>query len=282
MTDKKLKVLISADLEGVSGVVHPQQTSPGSPDYKDAVMRWTQELNAVVTGLRETGVELIVINDSHNHMRNLNNSMINNAIVVSGWQRPLSMICDVDKVVYDACFFTGYHTMAGSKSTLSHTYRPRVIKEVFINKVQVGEIGINAAMAGFYNVPVVFISGDEDTCHEAQGLLGDQIVTVPTKKGLSRYAAMSYPFDLILKNLKLEASRAVKEKEKWKVYKVTSPCTLLVTFTEPNHADACELIPGVKRISDNQVEFTHQLYPVVYKCFLAMGALAVSREEVIT
>lgn len=282
MTDKKLKILISADLEGVSGVVHPQQTNPGSPDYKDAVMRWTQELNAIVAGLREAGAELIVINDSHNHMRNLNNAMINNAVVVSGWQRPLSMVSDVDKVIYDACFFTGYHAMAGSKSTLCHTYRPKVIKEVFINKVQVGEIGINAAMVGFYNVPVVFVSGDEETCQEATKLLGEQTVTVPTKKGLSRYSTMSYPFDLIIKNLKAEASRAVKEKEKWKVYKVTSPCTLSVTFNEPNHADACELIPGVKRITDNQVEFTHQLYPVVYKCFLAMGALAVSREEVIT
>lgn len=280
-SEKRLKVLISADLEGVSGVTHPEQVRPGSPDYRDAIMRWSQELNAIVSGLREVGAELIVINDSHNHMRNLNNAMIPGASIVSGWQRPYSMLCEIDKG-FDVCFFTGYHAMAGSRSTLSHTYRPKIIKQVYLNKVSVGELGLNAALAGFYNIPVVFVSGDEETCHEAQSLLGNQITTVATKKGHSRYSATSYPFDLILKNLKVEATRALKEKENWKVYRVTSPCALQIVFNEPNHADACELIPGVKRVSDNQVEFTHQLYPQVFRCFLAMGTLASARDEVIT
>ena len=276
-----MKVLISADLEGVSGVVHPDQIYPDGVFYKETLMRWSQELNAIVSGLKEAGVETIVINDAHNHMRNLNNSMVQNAMVISGWQKPLSMLSSVDQG-YDACFFAGYHAKAGSASTLSHTYRPRIIKQVYLNKIPVGEIGLNAALAGFYNVPVTFISGDEETCLEAQVLLGNQIVTVQTKKGLSRYAALSYPFETNLRNLKAGAIKAIKEKDKWKVYKITSPCTISVVFSEPNHADACELIPNVKRVTDNQVEFSAQLYPVVFKCFLAMGALAVSRDDVVT
>lgn len=281
MSDTKLKIYISADLEGVSGVVHPDQIYPDGKFYKETLMRWSQELNAVVSGLREAGVEHIVINDAHNHMRNLNISMVPNAFIISGWQKPYSMVCDIDHG-YDACFFMGYHAMAGSSSTLSHTYRPRIIKEVYLNKIKVGETGLNAALCGFFNVPVALISGDEEVCMEAQNLLGSQIVSVQTKRGLSRYSAFSYPFEIVLKNLKAGAIKAIKEKEKWKVYKTTSPCTISVVFSEPNHADACELIPNVKRVSDNQVEFSTQLFPVAFKCFLAMGALAMSRDDVVT
>jgi len=274
-----MKIYISADLEGVSGVVHPDQIYPDGPYYKETLMRWSQGLNAVISGLKEAGVDYIVINDAHNHMRNLNNSMVQNALVISGWQKPFSMVSGIDQG-FDGCFFLGYHAMAGSKSTLSHTYRPKIIREVYLNKILVGETGLNAALAGFYNVPVAFISGDEEVCLEAQNLLGNQIVAVETKRGLSRYSAMSFPFETTLKNLKAETIRTIKEKEKWKVYKVTSPCTISVVFSEANHADAAELIPGVKRIGNQQVEYQAQLYPVVFKCFLAMGALAASRNEV--
>lgn len=281
MAEKKLKILISADLEGVSGVIHPEQISGDSQLYRETLMRCSQELNAVISGLKEVGIEHIAVNDSHNRMRNLNSAMLPHAMVTSGWQRHFSMVNGVDRA-YDACFFMGYHAMAGTKSVLSHTYRTRIIKQVYLNNVLVGEIGLNAALAGFYNVPVVFVSGDEEACNEAKRLLGEQIVTVPTKSSLSRYSAISYPFDIVLRNLRVEAMRVMKESEKWKVYKVTSPCIISVVFNESNHADACELIPGVKRVNDTQVEYTNQLYPAAFKCFLAMCTLAASRDEVIT
>ena len=276
-----MKILISADLEGVSGVAHPDQIYPEGKYYKETLLRWAQELNAIVDGLREYGVKKIVINDSHNHSRNLDSSLVPKANIVIGWQRPYSMVSGVEKD-FDACFFTGYHTMAGSNSTLSHTYRPRIIKKVFLNKKPVGEIGLNAALAGYFNTPVVFISGDKETCTEARKLLGNQIIGVETKKSVSRYSAISYPFKEVLKNFKSSAIEAVKEKRKWKIFKIKSPCTLTVDFALPNHADACELIPGVKRISNNQVEITHKDYSVLFRCFLAMCTLAASRDDVST
>ena len=276
-----MKILVSADLEGVSGVSHPDQIYPDGKYYKETVLRWAQELNAIVDGLKEAGVKKIVINDSHNHSRNLDSSLVPKASIVIGWQRQYSMVSGVEKD-FDACFFTGYHGMAGSKSTLSHTYRPRIIKRVKLNKEPVGEIGLNAALAGVFNVPVVFISGDKETCAEGRNLLGKQIFTVETKKSLSRYSSMSYPFKDVLKDFKSVSAETIKEKKKWKIFKIKSPCTLEVEFSLSNHADACELIPGVKRISDNHVSFTHKDYTVVFKCFLAMGALAASRDDVIT
>ena len=276
-----MKILISADLEGVNGVAHPDQIYPDGKYYKETLVRWSKELNAIVEGLNEAGVKDIVINDSHNHSRNLDSSFIPKAKIVTGWQRPYSMVSGVENN-FDACFFTGYHGMASSKSTLSHTYRPRIIKSVRLNKKLVGETGLNAALAGFFNVPVVFISGDKETCSEAKNIIGKQLFIVETKKSLSRYAAMSYPFEKVLENLKLVSTKAVKEKKRWKIFKIKSPCILEVEFSLSNHADACELIPGVKRISANRISFTHKDYSVVFKCFLAMGALAASRDDVIT
>ena len=278
-----MKILISADLEGVSGVSHPEQIYPDGRYYKETLIRWAQELNAIVDGLKESGVEHIVINDSHNHSRNLDSSMVPNASIVIGWQRPYSMVSGVEKS-FDACFFTGYHAMAGSNATLSHTYRPRIIKQVLLNKVPVGEVGLNAAMAGYFDIPVALISGDEEVCMEAQSLLGQQIIAVQTKMSLSRYSSLSYPFEVNLKNLKAGAIKAIKQKDKWKVFKIKGEgkIKLQVTFSESNHADAAELIPNVKRIADNEVEFADNDYAVVFKCFLAMGALAASRDEVIT
>ena len=276
-----MKILISADLEGVNGVAHTDQIYPEGKYYKETLVRWSKELNAIIEGLNKAGVKDIVINDSHNHSRNLDSSLIPKAKIVTGWQRPYSMVSGVERG-FDACFFTGYHTMAGSKSTLSHTYRPRIIKRVKLNQKPVGETGLNAALAGVFNVPVVFISGDKETCSEAKNLLGKQIFTVETKKSLSRYSAMSYPFSEVLENFKLTAFKTIKEKKNWKVFKVKSPYTLEIEFALSNHADACELIPGVKRLNDNQIRFTHKEYPIVFKCFLAMGVLAASRDDVIT
>ena len=279
-----MKILISADLEGVNGVAHTDQIYPEGKYYKETLVRWSKELNAIVDGLHEVGVKEIIINDSHNHSRNLDSSLIPKAKIVTGWQRPFSMVSGVEKREkrFDACFFTGYHGMAGSKSTLSHTYRPRIIKRVWLNKRPVGEIGLNATLAGHFNVPVVFISGDQETCVEARNFLGNQIFTVETKKSLSRYSAMSYPFKEVLKRFKSVAKEVIREKKKWKVLKMKSPYNLEIEFALSNHADACELIPGVKRISDNKIRFTHKDYAVVFKCFLAMGVLAASRDDVIT
>lgn len=281
MSDNKLKIYISADLEGVSGVVHPDQIYPEGKFYKETLLRWAEELNAVVDGLKEAGVDHIVINDSHNHMRNLNCSLVKDAMVISGWQKPFSMVSEIDKG-YDACFFTGYHAMAGSRSTLSHTYRPRIIRQVSLNDLPVGECGLNAALAGCFNVPIAMVSGDEAFCAEAEKLLGKQLISVEIKRGLSRYSAMSFPFEVSLKNLKESATRAIKEKDKWKVFKLQSPYKISVVFSEPNHADGAELIPGASRVNDTQVEFTDKSYPVVFKCFLAMGVLAASRDDAIT
>lgn len=278
-----MKILISADLEGVTGVIHPEQIYPEGKFYKETLLTAAKELNAIVAGLNEAGVssEDIIINDSHNHMRNLDTLLLPKACLLGGWQKPFSMVSGVDSGI-DACFFTGYHCMAGVDATLSHTYRPRIMRGVWINGIEVGETGLNAALAGHFGVPVTLLAGDDKVCEEAKKLLGSQLITVETKKSVSRYSAISHPLDKVLADLRAGAKKAVEGIEESLVYKVKSPTTLTLRFMEPNHADAAELIPGVKKISDNTVEYTNEDYSEVFKCFLAMGALAASRDDLVT
>lgn len=275
-----MKILISADIEGVNGVVHPDQIYPDGKFYKEALEKWILELNAVIEGLNESGAKEIIINDSHNHMRNLDNSKLKGASVILGWQKPFSMVSTANEK-YDACLFTGYHARATANGILSHTYRPRIIKKVILNGKEVGETGLNAALLGHYDTPIILVSGDDVTCSEAKDLLGKELITVETKKALSRYSAVSKPFDETLKALREGAKKAIKEKDKFKPYKLTSP-TIQITFAEPNHADAAELIPNVKRIGNTEIELSHPDMPTLFKAFLAMGALAASRDDVLT
>ena len=275
-----MKILISADIEGVNGVVHPDQIYPDGKFYKETLEKWVLELNALIEGLKEAGVKEIVINDSHNHMRNLDSAKLKGASLIVGWQKPFSMACSA-QLGFDGSMFTGYHAKATANGVLSHTYRPRIIKKVLLNGKEVGETGLNAALLGFYNIPVLLVNGDDVTCQEAKDLLGKDLITVESKKALSRYSALSKPFDETLKDLKEGAKKAIKEKDKFKPFKVTSP-TLQITFAEPNHADGAELIPNVRRIGNTEVEFSHDDMPTLFKVFLAMGALAASRDDILT
>lgn len=275
-----MKILISADIEGVNGVVHPDQIYPDGKFYKETLEKWVLELNAVIEGLKESGVKEIVINDSHNHMRNLNSANLKDASLITGWQKPFSMVCGAE-LGFDGAMFTGYHAKATANGVLSHTYRPRIIKKVLLNNIEVGETGLNAALLGFYDIPVLLVNGDDVTCKEAENLLGKDLIRVESKKALSRYSALSVPFEQTLKDLREGAKKAIKEKSKLKPYKVESP-VLKVTFAEPNHADAAELIPNVIRIGNTEIELSGLAMPALFKAFLAMGALAASRDDILT
>lgn len=278
-----MKVYISADIEGVTGVVHPDQIYPDGKFYNEALEVWAKELNAIIEGLTESGIESkdIFINDSHNHMRNLSALNIPTANLILGWQKTYSMVSQIN-LGFDIAFFTGYHSMASTNGVLSHTYRPRIIKEVKLNNILVGETGLNSALAGYYNVPVGLVTGDNVLCDEARKLFGKNTVYVETKKAISRYSALSYSLEENLKTLKEGAILAIKNKIYWKPYKPETPTILSVRFAESNHADAVELIPQVKRIGSAEVEYTSHDFSIVFKCFLAMGALAASRDDVLT
>lgn len=274
-----MRVYLSVDLEGVNGIVHSSQTQPGEPGYERAVALMHAETNAVIKGAFAAGAETILVNDSHWDMRNLRQEALDErAILISGWQKPYSMVSGVNGKV-DAAIFVGYHARAGTaRAVLSHTYRAQVFFDVKLNGVPVGETGLNAALAGWFNVPVAMVSGDDALCEEAAALLGP-VACVPVKTAISRYSAIFRPQNQVIESLRLKAEEALKARDSWRLYKPESPSTLTITLADPAMADGAELLECVTRTGDREIEFSHSDYSVLFRTMLAVGAIGAGRRD---
>jgi D-amino peptidase len=211
-----MRVYISVDMEGVAGVVHENQTDPTEPRYSGEYNRFrrlmTNEANAAIAGALEAGAKAVVVNDSHWLMRNLLAEELNpNAELMSGGPKRLSMIEGIDGS-FDAAMFVGYHARAGTRNaTIDHTYTSRVY-EARINGQPVGELALNAAMAGVHGVPVVLVSGDQALAAEATALLGTALEAVIVKEAVGRFAARSVAPAVACDRIRLGAAAALRRR----------------------------------------------------------------------
>jgi D-amino peptidase len=239
-----------------------------------------EETNAVIKGALAAGAKSITVNDSHWDMRNLRAELLHGgARLISGWQKPYSMVSNVNNKEVSAACFVGYHSRAGTaRGVLSHTYRAQVFFDVKLNGESVGETGLNAALAGWFGVPVALVTGDDAACNEAVSLLGP-VACVAVKTAVSRYSAISSPQEEVLERLRSKAEEALKSKDGWQLFRPPSPSTISITMFDPAMADGAELLPQVKRTGDRQVEFSHDDYSVLFKLMLAVGAIGASRKD---
>lgn len=272
-----MRVYISVDMEGVAGVVHEDQTNPTdprcAPEYARFRRLMTAEANAAIQGAADAGATRILVNDSHWTMRNLVAEELHEAAeLLSGGPKPRSMMEGIDGG-YDAALCIGYHARAGTRAAiLDHTYTDRLI-DVRLNGRSVGELGLNAALAGVFDVPVVLVSGDAALATEAHDLLGDEVATVIVKEAVGRHAARSLAPAVACRRIREAATKALKRKGA-KPFTVEAPITLEADFSKTVEADMAELVPGSLRTSGRTVAFTHHDYKEVFRAWRAMHNLA--------
>jgi len=266
-----MRVYISIDMEGIAGVVHESQTDPTTPAFAAEYARFrrlmTAEANAAVEGALAAGATRVLVNDSHWFMRNLlAEELHQTAELVSGDPKPRSMMQGIDQQGgFDAALFIGYHARAGTRNAiLDHTYADR-IHDVRLNQQPVGELGLNAALAGVHGVPVVLVSGDSAVAAEAKDLLGDGVATVIVKEAVSRHAAKSVAPAVACRMIREEVARALKRSHA--PFTLRAPVTLEVDFAMTIHADMAELCPGATRTAGRTVAFTHQDYGEVFRAW---------------
>ncbi len=269
-----MNIFISADMEGVSGVTHGEHVRRQGKEYELARKLMTGEVNAAVEGAFEAGAKNVVVNDSHGSMRNIIPEKLHkDAELITGSPKPMFMMEGLDSS-FNAVFFIGYHGMRGSyPSILEHTYSSRVVYDLFLNDSPVGETGINAAIAGCYNVPVALVSGDNTLAEEAQILLGD-IETVVVKQAVGRTAARCISPTKARHLIMRGAVKALKRIDKLTPFRLKPPIDLKVAFINPGMAEMAELVPGSKRVDGRTVSFSSKDLIDVYKAFRAMIALA--------
>jgi len=269
------KVYISVDMEGIWGVVQGNQTSSDSPEYGPARKWMVDDVNAVVAGLLEAGAGRVVVNDSHGSMRNIIADQLNPKVtLISGSPKPLLMMEGID-ASFDACLFIGYHAQAGTAAaTLDHTISGGTVRSVKINGLLLPELGINAAIAGYYNVPVIMLSGDEETCGQAKAILGPSVVTVAVKRAIGRYAAEMRPLEEARQSLTLGAKQALANLGKVKPFRLEPPLNFELEFLNSGQAEMPCLVPEVKRTGARSVAFPAGDYLQGVKLLRALIALA--------
>jgi|Deesub1362B_J571_1020462.scaffolds.fasta_scaffold00297_12 D-amino peptidase len=275
---QKLKVYISVDMEGIIGVVNRDQASSTGRDYNIARKWMIEETNAAIQGALDAGATEVVVNDSHGSMRNIIlNNLHPSAYLITGSPKPLSMMQGIDSS-FDAAIFIGYHAKAGTKDgVLDHTYSGSAIHSIKINNIEMPELGINALVAGYFNVPVVLISGDLAVCSQAKDLLGKEVESVVVKEGIGRYAAKCLPFKKACELIREKTKIALEKRKKIKPFKLDPPYTFELEFNYSYQADYPELIPGVKRKDGRTVYFVIKDFIKGFKLMRALIALARSQ-----
>jgi D-amino peptidase len=270
-----MKVYISVDIEGVAGVTDIDHTRREGKDYEIARRLMTKEVNAAASGAFKGGASEVVVNDSHGSMINLIAEELDERMtIVYGSPKPLAMLHGIQGC--DAAFFIGYHSRAGTlDAVLDHTYHGRVIYDVRVNGERMGELGMNAALAGYFGLPVVLVTGDRKTTDEALHLLKN-VEIVPTKMGIGRFAAQSLHPARIREEIRKKAKKAVESVHQYEPFVMEPPLRLEMDVLFTHLADRVALIPDIERMSGRSVAYECDDFLNLFQMMRAMILIASS------
>jgi D-amino peptidase len=276
-----MKVLISADMEGTAGIVDfAQAASPGGvsgTEFEWARRLMTEEANAAVAGALEGGAEQVWVTDAHGSCRNLLPLALHvEARYVSGRPRFLGQLEGLDNT-FGAVLFTGYHGRAGTPvSVLAHTFI-EIIEGIRLGGVEVGEYGMNAALAGYFGVPVALVAGDNSIVAQTRDLLGPDVVGVEVKRAVSSTAAISLHPEKARAAIRAGATEAVRRAPRMRPFRPAVPIKLEVDVTKPDLAELAALCHGVQRVGNRTVAYEGADMLEVWRTWLVMRNVMNSR-----
>ncbi|HBK86786.1 MAG TPA: peptidase M55 [Firmicutes bacterium] len=245
-----MKVYISADIEGVAGVVHGDQIGPqGGGEYQKARLQMTREVNSVVEAALALGASEVLVNDGHANQRNiLIEELHEDALLLAGSPKPLAMMEGID-ASFDAAVFVGYHARAGTSGTMSHTMSGGAVANIYINGQVMGETALNAALAGHFGVPVVLVTGDNRLTGEAQGALG-LVETVTVKDVIWHTAAKCIHPRKVLRMIREAAEKALSDISQYNPLIIPGPVTIDVEYLRKAMVEMAARVPGYTQVGE--------------------------------
>ena len=274
-----MKILISADMEGITGVTLWNHVTPGHAEYGRFRKLMTGDVNAAIRGAFLGGADEVVVSDGHwNGSNILIEELDPRAQLNTGSPSPLSMMQGIDRDV-SGVLFVGYHARQGSHpAVLDHTWSDTCVANVWLNDAPAGEYTLNAAVAGHYGVPVIMASGDQTACAQMVEHLG-ALETAIVKRATGRFAALCLPAEQTASLIESAAQRAVQRlvtKSAPNPYLVKTPSKLTVEVVSSDMADRAMLMPGVSR-DGLQLSFTSADMLEAYASFRALVLLCYPR-----
>lgn len=273
-----MKILISADMEGATGVTWPADVLPGTPQWERCRPMFTSDVNAAALGFYDGGADEVLINEAHWSMRNLLLEQLDDRIqMLTGRHKSLSMVEGIQHGDVDGIAFVGYHTGAGTEGVLAHTYLANSITGVWLNGVRASEGLLNAQVAAEYGVPVVLVTGDDLTCVDAEGYApGARKVAV--KDHVSRYAAVCRTPARTAADIRTAARDAAALAVR-QTPVTGGTYTVELEFDAEHLAAAATVVPGVAPSGERRVAYTSGTMYEGIRTFKAVTTIVSSAVE---
>ncbi|MEU6439533.1 M55 family metallopeptidase [Streptomyces sp. NPDC047046] len=271
-----MRILISADMEGATGVTWPGDVLPGTPLWERCRPMFTSDVDAAVRGFYDGGADSVLVNEAHWSMRNLLIERMDERVeMLTGKHKDLSM---VEGAQYegaraaDAIAFVGYHAGAGMEGVLAHTFLANQITGVWLDGRRASEGLLNAALVAEYGIPVILVTGDDLACEDAEGY-APEARKVAVKDHVSRYAAICRTPTRTAKDIRAAAKEAVALAGRREPVPA-APHTIDVEFDAAHLSQIVTSIPGVTRAGERKVSFESPTMYEAYRTFKSVCSIA--------
>lgn len=251
----RLKIYISADMEGVVGVVSDAQIGPGGFEYERFRRFMTAEVNACIEAAREAGATEILVSDSHGNGQNLLiEELPDDVMVVRSWPRPLGMMEGIDDS-FDGVIFLGYHaSTANERGVRAHSFSSASVTGVRLNDMSMSEASVNAAIAGHFGVPVIMVSGDNVAVAETQVIIGD-VEGAVVKWARGFHSAQTLTPEAAYDVIRDRTRAAIERIDEFEPYVLETPVQLELSLKHYRPVELLAYLPNVERVNSHTVGF---------------------------
>jgi len=250
-----LKIYISADMEGVVGVVTGEQLGPGGFEYERFREFMTAEVNAAIDAARAAGANEFVISDSHGNGQNLLIERLpDDVTVIRSWPRELAMMAGIDES-FDGVIFIGYHASTNNtRGVRAHTMSSANITSVRLNGMTMTEGSMNAAIAGHFGVPVIMVSGGDVAVAENQVIIGD-IEGAVVKWASGFHSARTLTPEAGYEVIRTRTKSAIDRIEEFEPYVLETPIELELSLKHYRPVELLSYLPNVEKVNSHTIRF---------------------------
>lgn len=278
-----MRLFISIDMEGVTGVVNFSEIDKDPQVQRAARKMITREINAAIEGVRDAGAALeeVLVCDSHALGKNvLLDELDPIANIVRGFPRPIYMMEGLDQR-FDTVYFLGYHSRVGVRGgVMDHSFSLSTVHNFKLNGEIIGETEFNAGLAAHYDVPLGLVAGDDILAEQVKVSFGGDVKSVITKQGISKYAAICRPAAVVLDEIRKASQEVALSDSKGSLKKIAEPITCEIEFAQTVFADMAELIPTIRRVDGRTIRFHSPDFVELYRTTMAVLEISAAAKNV--
>ncbi len=263
----KYKILISTDMEGLSGVSRWSQVTPTSPDYAEGKLALKRDLSTVINQLNASAKEkghtlAIEVVDGHWTGTNLDPADWPGIGIRNGTRMDWGMVDGVHNA--DGLILLGYHGCAGSGGAMSHTWDTTFTKvELELNDdtvLTIGEVTLATLLAQMHLVPLIGISGDDHAIEETRLCYPRWVPSAQVKRSLSNESVLHDSPERVEGSLSEMARQAINKLGSIGETAVlpVKDLTLTATFATATGRDKARLVPGTRISPAHPLSLTYK------------------------